>query len=71
METYDWMLAFQKQCMRGSRKYCHWGSNSDVFGFLVDEGGRIKLTLKAFHHRPASETPLKWRFAGEPMVAQH
>ena len=22
------------------------------------------------HHRPASETPFKWRFASEPMVAQ-
>ena len=23
------------------------------------------------HHRPASETPFKWRFAGEPMIIPH
>ena len=23
------------------------------------------------HHRPASETPFKWRFAGVPVMAQH
>ena len=23
------------------------------------------------HHRPASETPLKWHFAAGPMMAQH
>ena len=27
--------------------------------------------LKAGRHRPASETPLKWRFVGGPMVDQH
>ena len=27
--------------------------------------------LKAGHPRPASETPFKWRFAGEPMMVQH
>ena len=26
---------------------------------------------KAGHHRPTSETPFEWRFAGGPMVARH
>ena len=37
--------------------------------FLVDDG--IQVPLKAGHHRPASETPFKWRFVGVPMMAQH
>ena len=32
---------------------------------------RIQIPLKMGHHRPASETPFKWRFAGGPMMAQH
>ena len=28
--------------------------------FLVDEG-RIQIPLSAGHHRPASETPFRWR----------
>ena len=39
--------------------------------FLVDEGREDQNPLKAGHHRPASETKLKWRFAGVPMTAQH
>ena len=31
----------------------------------------MKILLKAGHHRPASETPFKWRFAGVPKMAQH
>ena len=27
--------------------------------------------VKAVHHRPASETPLKWRFAGGPIVTRY
>ena len=40
--------------------------------FFVDgmEGGS-KLPLKVGHHRPASETPLKWRFAGVPILVPH
>ena len=30
-----------------------------------------QITLKAGHHRPTSDTPFKWRFAGGPVVAQH
>ena len=43
------------------------GSNFDNI-FLM-RGGRIKIPLSAGHHRPASETPFKWRFAGEPIMA--
>ena len=41
--------------------------------FFCVRGGRIQMALKAGHHRPASETPFKfkWRFAGGPMMAQH
>ena len=55
--------------MRGSSKFCQMGSYSDVF--LVGEGRGIQILLKAGHHRPASETPFKWRFAGMPIMAQH
>ena len=30
----------------------------------------IKIPLKAGHHRPASETPFKWRFAGMSMMVK-
>ena len=32
-------------------------------------GERILIPQKAGHHWSASETPLKWRFAGGPMMA--
>ena len=32
------------------------------FSFFLGE--RIQISLKSGHHRPASETPFKWRFAG-------
>ena len=41
------------------------------FFFSLIRGGRIQIPLLAGHHRPASETPFKWRFAGGPMMAQH
>ena len=34
-------------------------------------GDRIQVPLKAGQYRPASKAPLKWRFAGGPMMAQH
>ena len=37
--------------------------------FLVDEGREDQNTTIAGHHRPASGTPFKWRFTGEPMMA--
>ena len=48
--------------MRGSRKFFQRGSNF----FLINEW--IQIPLKSGHHRPASEKPLKWRFAGVPMM---
>ena len=41
------------------------------FLILFDEGREDQTLLIADHHRPASETPFKWRFAGGPMMAQH
>ena len=41
-------------------------SNRDLI-----RGKKIQIALKAGYHRPASETPFKWRFAGGPMMAQH
>ena len=55
--------------IRGSRKLCQRRSTFDIF--LNEEGKRLQMQLKVGHHRPASETPLKWRFAGVPMMAQH
>ena len=60
------------QSMRGSRKFFQRVSNFEnlffVF-FLVNEW--IQIPLKSGHHRPASDTPFKWRFAGVAMMAQH
>ena len=59
--------------MRGSRKFCQRGSNFDnvlliflYFFVLIDQG--ILIPLQSGHHRSASETPFKWRFAGVPMM---
>ena len=42
-----------------------------VFVFSLMRVGTIKIPLLPGHHRPASETPFKWRFAGVPMMALH
>ena len=57
--------------MRGSRKFCQRGTNSDkfFFSFLFLRGERLQKPPKAGNYRPASETPLKWHFAGEPIMA--
>ena len=60
--------------MRGSRKFCQRGSKFDNVIFiclfcLVDEGIDDANITKMGRHRPASETPFKWRFAGGPMNA--
>ena len=46
-------------CMRGSRKFCQRGSNTDTVFFSSCDGQRIELP------------PLKWRFAGVPIMAHH
>ena len=38
------------------------------FFFFFDKGKEVQIALKAGHHRPASETPFKWRLAGGPMM---
>ena len=72
------VLATKSKCvMRGSRKFCQRGSNSATLTFfffvflLVMRGGLIQIPHKVGHHRSASETPFKWRFAGGPMMARH
>ena len=47
------------------------GPTLTTFFFSLLRGGRIKIPLLAVHHRSASETPFKWRFAGVPMIALH
>ena len=38
--------------------------------FKLMREGRIQILLEAGHQRTASETPLKWRFAGGTMMAR-
>ena len=45
------------------------GPNPDIV-FLDNKGERGQIPLKVGHLRPARETPLKWRFAGVPMMAK-
>ena len=53
--------------MCGSRTFFQRESKFDDY-FLVDKV--IDDTNTAING-PASETPLKWRFAGGPLMAQH
>ena len=58
--------------MRKPRKFCQRGSNLDnIFLVFFSLLGRIKMSIKAGHHRPTSKTPFKWRFADVPIIAQH
>ena len=59
----------------GVRSTC-WKITKNI-GFLSNTGSdRFKITKlpsqhsMLSHHRPASETPFKWRFAGEPLMAR-
>ena len=52
--------------MRGSRKLCQRGSNSNNVFFVFDEG---KEDPNITTSRPSSA--FKWCFAGGPMMAQH
>ena len=42
-----------------------------LFFCLVDEGREDPYTSIADHHRTASQTPFKWRFAGVTMMSTH
>ena len=60
--------------MRGSRKFCQRGSNSDKFFFVVvvfrGERGSKNHHEQANMGLPAKrEMSLKWRFAGKPIMA--
>ena len=57
--------------MRGSRKLWQRGSNSDNVFFLVDEELEDPNTTKGGPPSPRQRNAIYWRFAGEPMVAQH
>ena len=67
--------------MRGPRKFCERGSNFDMRGprKFCQRGSYFDKVILGYkgredtagRHRPASETPFKWRFAGVPMMAQH
>ena len=48
-------------------RFFRGGPTLNFVVFLVDEV--IQILIKGGHHRPASETPFKWRFAGVPMMA--
>ena len=59
--------------MRGPRKFCQWGHNSDS-DFVVDEvggggGGRLRIPLKlsAGHHRSTSEM-FRWQADSGPKM---
>ena len=55
-----------------SESFARWGQTSQrcffYYFFFFDE--RIKITLLAGHHLPASKTPFKWRFAGVPLMTR-
>ena len=46
------------------QKVLSGGSNSDDVVFVCFSGARLQRPPKVDHFRPASETPLEWRFAG-------
>ena len=60
---------YQISGMRGFSNFFQGGGINFDNVILVDEG--IQISLKAGHHRRASETPLQWRFAGVQMMVKH
>ena len=69
--------------MRGSRRWTGGpippspSEKSQIIGFLSNTGpDSLKITKLLSqhsilgHHRPASETPYKWRFVGGTMMAR-
>ena len=53
--------------MRGFRNYCQSESNFDKVLFYLE--GEMIQTITTDHHRPASETPFKWRADDGCLVA--
>ena len=50
--------------------YCPRGSNSDKVYFCFFRRARLQRPPKVGNYPSASETPFKWRFASEPIIAQ-
>ena len=72
MYIFSKIQLFEVQPRADSESYVRGGPTLPFFSFfLVDEGREGQNTTYAGHHRPASETPFKWRFAGRPIMAQH
>ena len=71
------LLSFTGEIMCASRKFFRVGPPPTAYLYLYcfswwgEKGKRMKLPLKTDYHRPASETPFKWRFAGGRMMAHH
>ena len=72
-----WILSsFTGEIMCASRKFFSewvhlWQQFLYCFRWWGEKGKIIKLSLKAGHQWPASETPFKWRFAGGWMMADY
>ena len=46
--------------MRGSRKFCQKGSNSDNVFFFLMRGERIQIGIKEGNHRPPAKRHYPW-----------
>ena len=58
-------------CADPESRLARGGPTLTTVFFLFVRGERIQIALIAAHHRLASETPFKWRFAGGRMMAKH
>ena len=63
LTTYVLSLYSRKDNIARIQKVLLEGSNS------VFRGVRLQRPTKAGNYRPARETPLKWRFAGGPIMS--
>ena len=64
------MLNSSNGNMRGPRKFCQRGSNSDNV-FLVDERRMDPNTNNSGPSSARQRNAIKWHFAGGPMIAKH
>ena len=73
-EPFEYILSSPKwaECLTCAdlEGFVRGGSNSKTVFLLVDEGIEDPISLQMGHHRPAIETPFKWRFAGMPIMAK-
>ena len=67
---YDQDQRLQSVHMRGSRKFCQRGSNTDQVFFLVDGMERMESGLTSVSQQNAIEMAFRWRADnGPPMNA--